>query len=86
MEGGEGYTRRWKVDAHGKTKLDVVYTNEEATLVETLEMYEQWLQEDEHIFVGLDLECTKEDLVFDNDLAVVQLAMRSHVLVYHYTW
>ena len=82
----EGYTRRLKVTAHGKTELDMVYTNEEATLVETLEMYEQWLQEDKHKFVGLDLEYTKEDLVFDNDLAVVQLAMRTHMLVYHYCW
>ena len=83
---GEGYTRRWKVTAHGKTELDVVYTNEEATMVQTLAMYEQWLREDEHKFVGLDLEYTKEDPYWDNDLAVVQLAMRTHVLVYHYSW
>ena len=43
MEGGEGYTRRWKVEAHGRTEIDVVYTNEEATMVETLAMYEQWI-------------------------------------------
>ena len=40
MEGGEGYTRRWKVEAHGRTEIDVVYTNEEATMVESLAMYE----------------------------------------------
>ena len=67
-------------------ELDVVYTNEEATLEQTLAMYEQWLQVDEHKFVGLDLEYTMEHPVFDNDLAVVQLAMRTHVLVYHYCW
>ena len=82
----EGYTRRLKVTAHGKTELDVVYTNEEATMVQTLAMYEQWLREDEHKFVSLDLEYTKEDPDWDNHLAVVQLAMRTHVLVYHYSW
>ena len=55
-------------------------------MVQTLAMYEQWLREDEHKFVGLDLEYTKEDPDVDNDLAVVQLAMRTHVLVYHYSW
>ena len=55
-------------------------------MVQTLAMYEQWLQEDEHKFVGLDLKYTKEDPPYNNDLAVVQLAMRTHVLVYHYCW
>ena len=51
---GEAYTRRTNYLAHGRTKIDVVYTNEEKVLKETLDMYERWLVVDD--FVGLDLE------------------------------
>ena len=54
-----------------------------------LEMYAQWFaEEEENKFVGLDLEYTRQDLnnEEDNYLAVVQLSMRNHVLVCHYSW
>ena len=39
-------TRTLQMTAHGNTRLTVVYTNEESKVVETLQMYEQWLEED----------------------------------------
>ena len=52
-------------------------------MVRVLRMYEGWLGIDEDKFVGLDLEYTPEDPYEGNEVAVVQLAMRKHVLVYH---
>ena len=36
---------RLPVIADGNTTLTVVYTNEESTLNQTLQMYEQWFEE-----------------------------------------
>ena len=82
----EGHTRRTTFIAHGTTTIDVVYTNEEHTVVEVLNMYERWIEEDEDKFIGLDLEYTKEDENYYQGVAVVQLAKRNHVLVYHVSW
>ena len=83
------YTRTLTITVHGKEDIVVVYTNEEETMKKTLQMYEEWFaEEEENKFVGLDLEYTKEDPdgIYDNDLAVVQLCMKNHVLVCHYSW
>ena len=68
---------------HDNKKIDVVYTNEEETVVRVLRMYEGWLGIDEDKFVGLDLEYTPEHPYEGSEVAVIQLAMRKHVLVYH---
>ena len=83
---GEAYTHRTNYIAHGRTQIDVVYTNEEKVLKETLDMYQQWLGYDD--FVGLDLEYTKPDPTHQTEtkVAAVQLAMRTHVVVYHLSW
>jgi hypothetical protein len=47
-----------------------------------LAMYKKWLWEDKHRFVGLDLEYTSRGK--NQWIAVMQLAMRDHVLVFHY--
>ncbi|XP_071677307.1 3'-5' exonuclease-like [Lolium perenne] len=54
-----------------------------------LDMYAQWYAEEtENKFVGLDLEYTAEDNnhELENYLAVVQLCMKNHVLVCHFSW
>ncbi|KAK1561222.1 hypothetical protein QYE76_015709 [Lolium multiflorum] len=74
---------------HGGKEIDVVYTNEEQTMSNYLEMYARWYaEENENKFVGLDLEYTPEDPnhELENYLAVVQLSMKNHVLVCHYSW
>ena len=68
---------------HDNKKIDVVYTNEEETVVRVLRMYEGWLGIDEDKFVGLDLEYTPEHPYEGSEVVVVQLAMWKHVLVYH---
>ena len=55
-------------------------------MVRVLRMYEGWLGIDEDKFVGLDLEYTSEHPYEVNEVVVVQLAMRKHVLVYHLSW
>lgn len=47
-------------------------------------MYEEWLKEEKNKFVGLDLEYTRKSSYRRRGVAVMQLAMREHVLVYHY--
>ncbi|KAK1653781.1 hypothetical protein QYE76_071586 [Lolium multiflorum] len=75
-------TEKYRILAHGRTYIDVVYTNEAATVDRILRMYEGWLDEDEDRFkfVGLDLEYDSSGY----KLAVMQIAMREHVLVFHY--
>ena len=85
----DAYTRISTITVHGNKEIEVVYTNEEETMKKYLEMYAQWFAEEkEDKFVGLDLEYTKEDPEekYDNDLAVVQLCMKNHVLVCHFSW
>ena len=55
----DAFTENHSIMAHGTTTLDVVYTNEKATVVRTLAMYKQCLaQMPKYRFVGLDLEYT----------------------------
>ena len=73
------------ITAHGTTLLTLVYTNEEWKVNETLAMFEKMLDEDKSggRFVGLDLEYTPRGFGYQR-MAVVQLAVKEHVLVYHY--
>ncbi|KAK1604867.1 hypothetical protein QYE76_057739 [Lolium multiflorum] len=85
----QAFTQIRTFTVHGGKEIDVVYTNEEETMSKYLKMYAQWYaEEEENKFVGLDLEYTREDPNHeeDNYLAVVQLSMRNHVLVCHYSW
>ena len=84
MDDFRNTTEHLFIDADGNTKLEVLYTNEPYKVEEILSLYEEWLREDRYKFVGLDLEYTREDY-FDRSrkVAVMQLAMHKHVLVYH---
>ncbi|KAM0839333.1 hypothetical protein ACQ4PT_060402 [Festuca glaucescens] len=48
-------------------------------------MYEQWLSKDEYKFMGLDFEYCDPEYEGDYRIAVVQLAMKDHVLVYQWS-
>ncbi|KAM0850176.1 hypothetical protein ACQ4PT_053252 [Festuca glaucescens] len=83
MDDGKRTTERHHITAHGTTTLDVVYTNMVESVDEVLVMYEQWLETNElgkYRFVGLDLEYT----VDQQQIAIVQLALGKHVLIFHY--
>jgi hypothetical protein len=73
-------TRYGKVLAHGTTNLHVVYTNDSAKVEGFLSMFEEWLQEEKHKFMGLDLEYT----VDGRNVAVVQLCLKQHVMVFQW--
>jgi len=85
MDDGEATTMIRVITVNGD-KLTVLYTNEESTVVETLAMYETWLAGEKHKFMGLDLEYTRKKVWRSppQEIAVVQLSMKDHVLVYHY--
>jgi hypothetical protein len=67
------------VHAHSATWIEAVYTNEPVTVDLILEKYERWLEEEEIKFIGLDLE----DDRMQTRVAVMQIATREHVLVFH---
>ena len=69
---------------HGSAKVNVVYTNDVHVVTETLYMYEGLLKGETHKFMGLDLEYT-DDEDDDKRVAVVQLAMQKHVLVFQWS-
>ena len=73
-------TRYGEVLAHGTTNLHVVYTNDRAKVEDFLSMFEEWLQEEKHKFMGLDLEYTADG----RDVAVVQLCFKQRVMVFQW--
>jgi hypothetical protein len=83
-------TREFKLIAHGTTEIDVVYTNDPAKVESVLKQYEQWLEMDEPTFkmkfVGLDIEYTRGPEVTREaqQVAIIQSAMRNHILVFHF--
>ncbi len=77
------HTLETSFTTHDNKKIDIVYTNKEEIVVRVLRMYESWLEKDEDKFVGLDLEYTPEHPYEGSEVAVVQLAMRKHILDYH---
>ena len=79
------FTMRAVVDTHRRfMDLSVVYTNDPRTVEWIIKKYEEWLKEEKNKFVGLDLEYTRKSSYVRQGIVVVQLAMREHVLVYHY--
>ena len=84
MDGGKLTTFTEHITTHGTTVLEVVYTNDPMTMERIIKKYEEWLKEEKNKFVGLDLEYTRKSSYIRQGIAVVQLAMHEHVLVYHY--
>ncbi|KAM0848630.1 hypothetical protein ACQ4PT_054253 [Festuca glaucescens] len=88
MEGDEltnQSTEIRKIVAHGTTEIEVVYTDDSYEASKTVDMYEQWLSKDEYKFMGLDFEYCNPEYEDDCRIAVVQLTMKNHVLVYQWS-
>ncbi|XP_051221343.1 uncharacterized protein [Lolium perenne] len=73
-----------KMFAH-TAEIEVVYTDDNHKAAEIVDMYEQWLSKDEYNFVGLDFEYCDSEYEDDYHIAVVQLSMNNHVLVYQWS-
>ncbi|XP_071680524.1 uncharacterized protein [Lolium perenne] len=88
MEGDEltnQSTEIRKIIAHGTTEIEVIYTDDSYEASKTVDMYEQWLSKDEYKFMGLDFKYCDPEYEDDCRIAVVQLAMKKHVLVYQWS-
>ncbi|KAK1696532.1 hypothetical protein QYE76_013229 [Lolium multiflorum] len=59
--------------------FSAVYTNEMSTVKSILNMYLEWLKDGRYRFVGLDLEYDFRQ----EKIAVMQIALREHGLVFH---
>lgn len=87
MEGDEltnHNTEIRKIVAH-TTEIEVVYTDDNYEASKTVDMYEQWLSKDEYKFMGLDFEYYDPEFEDEYRIAVVQLVMKNHVLVYQWS-
>jgi hypothetical protein len=75
-------TRYGEVLAHGRTNLDVVYTNDSAMVPHFLSLLQKWLQvaDEKDKFIGLDLEYTAKQ----EDVAVIQLCFKKHVMIFQW--
>ncbi|KAM0910743.1 hypothetical protein ACQ4PT_013939 [Festuca glaucescens] len=77
-------TKIRKFVAH-MAEIEVVYTDDLHKAAEIVDMYEQWLSKDEYKFMGLDFEYCDPEYEGEYRIAVVQLAMKNHVLVYQWS-
>ena len=86
MAAGHPTTKVQAVEAPDGTWLNVVYTNDDRTLKRVLDMYEGWLVASKHRFMGLDLEYTPDPnpRTKRHAVALVQIAMHKHVLLFHW--
>ncbi|XBI02064.1 hypothetical protein VPH35_130687 [Triticum aestivum] len=69
-----GFTKAFEVQAHGKTKLKVIHTNELHKAATIIEQCERHLELERHKIVGVDVEYTN-DVGEDQKPALVQLSV-----------
>ena len=74
-----------KVETHAReTDLSVVYTIDPAVVDDYINTVEQLLARDKYKVVGIDLQYTAGHPNIDQKVAVAQLCVRHHFLIYHY--
>ena len=79
------FTMHDVVDTHKRfTELSVVYTNNPVWVEHSIHIMELLLAEEKYKVVGFDLEHTRSCAGSRPKVAVAQMCMRNHVLVYHY--
>ena len=78
------FSETYDVTIHGNQKIEAVYTNNPAELERVLDMYMAWFAAGDPKIMGLDMEYTSARALKDKRMAIIQLAMRRHVLVYQY--
>lgn len=76
------FTQKLTPTAHGSTVLDVTYTNDVQVVEQTIGEFRRLLEEEEYKFLGLDFEYIGEYDDFEEEVAVIQLALRRKVLVF----
>jgi hypothetical protein len=77
-------TETRKMFAH-TADIEVVYIDDTHKAAEIIDKYEQWLMKEKYKFVGLDFEYCDPEYKGDYRIAVVQLSMNNHVLVYQWS-
>ena len=79
LDDGRRTTEVHQFNTHGDTWIQAIYTNEGSTLDSVLVMFDEQLKDEDDKFLGLDLEYdfAKEKI------AVIQLALKEHVLIFH---
>ena len=82
METTACFSETYSVTIHKDQKIESVYTNDPEELARVLDMYKKWFAEGDAKIMGLDMEYSKDQELVDKRMAVIQLAMRRHVLVY----
>ena len=79
LDDGKRTTEVHQFNTHDDTWIQAVYTNEGSTVDRVLAMYDEWLKTEDDKIVGLDLEYD-----FGKErIAVMQIALKEHVLVFH---
>ncbi|XP_073355032.1 uncharacterized protein [Aegilops tauschii subsp. strangulata] len=74
-----------KMETHARgTDLSVVYTIDPAVVEDYINTVEQLLDQDKYKVVGIDLQYTGRHPSKHHKVAVAQLSMHHHVLIYHY--
>ena len=75
-----------KVETHAReTDLSVVYTIDPTVVEDHIDTVEQLLAGDKYNVVGINPQCTAGRPGIDLKVAVAQLCVRHHVLIYHYS-
>ena len=74
-----------RVETHAReTDLSMVYTIDPAVVDDYINSVEQLLARDKYKVVGIDLQYTTGRPDIDQKVAVTQLCVGHHVLIYHY--
>ena len=76
------FSETYSVSIHKDQQIEAVYTNDPDVIASVLNMYKKWFAEGDAKIMGLDMEYSANKQLKDKRMAVIQLAMRRHVLVY----
>ena len=82
MEDVKIFTRKLTYVAHGTTKIEIMYTNNVEVVEENTAMFRRMLEKEADKFLGLDFEYIADYADYEEEVAVIQLALRRHVLVF----
>ena len=76
------FSKTYNISIHKDKQIEAVYTNDPDVIASVLDMYKKWFVEGDDKIMGLDMEYSADKQLKDMRMAVIQLAMHRHVLVY----
>ena len=82
MEDVEIFTKKLTEVTHGMTEIEITYTNNVKVVEENTAMFRRMLEKEADKFLGLDFEYIADYADYEEEVAVIQLALRRHVLVF----